>query len=172
VTENRVIREHTHALSAIPAHNLEELKNRLFAVLYPMDEAFENISDRGVEELRETNTYWDKRIMVRKNGSLFWCRVRGHSFTRDARSLKRCRPVEIRPYHPLTRREREIVSPLGEGKTSKGTALKLDFSYRAVEVYRAKLRKKFGAVDANGLFQALSGVSKGRLVNSGQGTTV
>ena len=78
---------------------------------------------------------------------------------------------EIRPYHRLTRREREIVSPLGEGKTSKGTALKLDLSYRAVEVSRAKLRKKFGAVDANGLFQVLSGVSKDRLVNSGQGAT-
>jgi len=170
VTENRVIRDCNQAFAAMFGYAPAELKDCLFAVLYPTDEEFVNIRDRGIRELQETNTYWDERIMARKGGSLFWCRVRGHSFTPDQPLMRAVWSFadlsEIRPYQPLTRREREIVSLLGEGKTSKEIALKLDLSYRTVEVYRAKLLKKFGVVNTNGLFQALSGVSSDHLVNS------
>lgn len=63
-----------------------------------------------------------------------------------------------RPYLPLTLREREIISLLAEGVTSKEIALKLDLSHRTVEVYRANLLKKFGASNTGGLLSALSGI--------------
>ena len=83
VTENRVIRECNTAFAEMFGYECAELRGQLFAVLYPSDEEFANIRDRGVKQLRETNTYWDERIMARKDGTLFWCRVRGHSFTAD-----------------------------------------------------------------------------------------
>ncbi len=168
VTENRVIRDCNHAFAEMFGYDRDELKDRVFSILYPTDEEFANVRNRGVKQLRETNTYWDERIMARKDASLFWCRVRGHSFTPE-RPLQRAvwsfaDLSEIRPYRDLTRREREIVSYLADGLTSKEIALKLEISYRTVEVYRAKLLKKFGVANSNALFQALGDIDGGHVV--------
>ena len=106
--------------------------------------------------------------MARKDGSLFRCRVRGHSFTPDEPLMRAVSSFAdlsgIRPCRRLTRREREIVSFLADGCTSKEIALKLDLSYRTVEVYRVKLLKKFGVANTSSLFQALGGSHTGHIV--------
>lgn len=172
VTENRVIKDCNLAFAEMFAYEREDLKNTLFAVLYPTNEEFVNIRDRGVQELRDTNTYWDERIMARQDGTLFWCRVRGHSFTPNEPLLRAVWSFadlsETRPYLTLTRREREIVSMLANGLTSKEIAIKLDLSHRTIEVYRAKLLKKFGVSNTSGLFSALGGIGADRVV-SGNG---
>jgi DNA-binding NarL/FixJ family response regulator len=71
---------------------------------------------------------------------------------------------EIRPYRELTRREREIVSLLADGLTSKEIALKLDLSHRTVEVYRAKLLKKFGVANTSALFHSMGSLDENRIV--------
>ncbi|MAP14831.1 MAG: LuxR C-terminal-related transcriptional regulator [Sulfitobacter sp.] len=170
VTENRCIRDCNNAFAQMFGYARADLRDQLFAILYPSDEEFVNIRDRGVDQLRKTNTYWDERIMARRDGSLFWCRVRGHSFTPD-------RPLDRavwsfadlsgeRPYLPLTRREREILSHLAEGLTSKQIALNLDISHRTVEVYRAKLLKKFGVSNTSGLFHSLGGIDSDHVVSN------
>lgn len=170
VTENRVIRDCNFAFAEMFGYAREELQAQLFAILYPSDEEFVNIRDRGVKQLRETNRYWDERIMARKDGTLFWCRVRGHSFTPDdplARAVWSFADLsEERPYVPLTRREREILSYLSDGLTSKEMALKLDISHRTVEVYRAKLLRKFGANNTSGLFQSMRGIDGDHVVST------
>ena len=168
VTENRVIRDCNLAFGEMFGYDPAELKDQVFSVLYPTDEEFANVRDRGIRQLRETNTYWDERIMARKDGSLFWCRVRGHSFTPE-KPLQRAvwsfaDLSQIRPYRDLTRREREIVSYLADGLTSKEIALKLDISYRTVEVYRAKLLKKFGVANSSALFHAMGDVEGDHVV--------
>lgn len=169
VTENRVIRDCNLSFAEMFGYDRDELRNQTFSILYPSAEEFQNIRDRGVPKLRESNSYWDERVMARRDGSLFWCRVRGHSFTPDAPltravwSFADLSPV--RPYNELTRREREIVSFLADGLTSKEIALKLDLSYRTVEVYRAKLLKKFGVVNTNALFTALGHVDATHVVS-------
>ncbi len=168
VTENRVIRDCNPPFAEMFGYTPEDLKNKLFAILYPTEAEFVNIRDRGVEELRETNIYSDERIMARKNGELFWCRVRGYSFTPKDPLMRAVWSFsdlsENRPYLPLTRREREIVSLLADGMTSKEIALKLDLSYRTVEVYRAKLLKKFDASNTSGLLNSLSGLDVNHVV--------
>jgi len=170
VTENRCIRDCNNAFAQMFGYARADLRDQLFAILYPSDEEFVNIRDRGVDQLRKTNTYWDERIMARRDGSLFWCRVRGHSFTPE-------RPLDRavwsfadlsgeRPYLPLTRREREILSHLAEGLTSKQIALNLDISHRTVEVYRAKLLKKFGVSNTSGLFHSLGGIDSDHVVSN------
>ncbi len=168
VTENRVIRDCNNAFAQMFGYDRDELKNQVFSILYPTNEEFVNIRDRGVAKLRQANRYWDERIMARRDGSLFWCRVRGHSFTPDEPLMRAVWSFadlsEVRPYNNLTRREREIVSFLADGLTSKEIALKLDLSYRTVEVYRAKLLKKFGVVNTSALFQALGGIDAAHIV--------
>ncbi|MEC9102333.1 MAG: LuxR C-terminal-related transcriptional regulator [Pseudomonadota bacterium] len=175
ITENRVIRDCNAAFAEMFEYAPEDLRNQVFAMLYPTDEEFVNIRDRGVQQLRETNTYWDERVMRKKSGTLFWCRVRGHSFTPDAplaRAVWSFADLSLtRPYLPLTRREREIISYLADGLTSKEIANQLELSYRTVEVYRAKLLKKFGVSNSNGLFQSLGGIGSDHVVSrSGEGS--
>lgn len=169
VTENRVIRDCNIAFAEMFGYAPDELRRQTFSILYPSTDEFVNIRDRGIKQLRETNRYWDERIMAKKNGALFWCRVRGHSFTPDEPLMRAVWSFadlsEIRPYRELTRREREIVSFLADGLTSKEIALKLDLSHRTVEVYRAKLLKKFGAANTGALFQSMGDVDSLHIVS-------
>lgn len=173
VTENRTIRDCNIAFAEMFGYSRAALRDQLFAILYPSEAEFVNIRDRGVAQLREANTYWDERIMARQDGTLFWCRVRGHSFTPEeplARAVWSFADLSAdRPYVPLTRREREILSHLSEGRTSKEIALQLDISYRTVEVYRAKLLRKFGVNNTSGLFHALGGIDGDHVVSARAG---
>ncbi|WP_238371499.1 LuxR C-terminal-related transcriptional regulator [Heliomarina baculiformis] len=169
ITENRVIRECNQAFAEMFGYERDELRNQVFAMLYPSDEEFVNIRDRGVRQLRENNTYWDERIMAQKSGTLFWCRVRGHSFTPEDPLMRAVWSFAdlsaTRPYVPLSRREREIISYLSDGLTSKEIARRLDISHRTVEVYRAKLLKKFGVNNTGGLFHSLGGIGSDHVVS-------
>ncbi|WP_246137956.1 LuxR C-terminal-related transcriptional regulator [Maritimibacter fusiformis] len=171
VTENRVIRDCNTAFAEMFGYARAELRDQLFVILYPSDDEFRNIRDRGIKQLQETNRYWDERVMARRDGTLFWCRVRGHSFTPDAPlqravwSFADLSPT--RPYFPLTRREREILSHLSEGLSSKEIARKLDISHRTVEVYRAKLLKKFEVKNTSALFNALGAIEGDHIISHG-----
>lgn len=170
ITENRVIRGCNPAFAEMFGYGPRELFNTSFEPLYPSTEEFAKIRDRGIKALRETNQYWDERVMARKDGSLFWTRVRGQSLTPDdplARAVWTFADLsEYRAYQPLTRREREIVGFLSEGHTSKEIARVLDISHRTVEVYRARLHKKFGVANTNALLSAMSGIPHERIFSS------
>lgn len=171
VTENRVIRDCNLMFARMFGYARADLRDQLFAILYPSQEEFVNIRSRGIKELRETNAYWDERVMMRSGGALFWCRVRGYSFTPDeplTRAVWSFADLsDARPYQPLTRREREVMSLLGEGKTSKEIARVLNLSFRTVEVHRGRLMRKFGVRNTAGLFQALGGLGGTHMVPHG-----
>ncbi|TPW28208.1 PAS domain S-box protein [Martelella alba] len=168
VTENRVIRDCNLTFARMFGYERDALREQTFSLLYPSEAEFVNIRDRGVEQLKQGNSYWDERIMAKKDGTLFWCRVRGHSFTPDEplqRAVWSFADLSIsRPYHALTRREREIVSLLSEGLTSKEIAQKIELSHRTVEVYRARMLKKFGVANTSALLQALGDAEAAHIV--------
>jgi len=147
VTENRIIRSCNTCFAAMFGYEPEALKDRSFEALYPSNEEFVKIKNIGVERLRRSNQYTDERIMAHRDGTLFWCRVRGHTMTRDDPLQNAVWTFadlsDSRPYQSLTPRERQIVMHIGEGRTSKEIARILEISPRTVEVYRAKLLKKF-----------------------------
>ncbi|MFC2969656.1 LuxR C-terminal-related transcriptional regulator [Acidimangrovimonas pyrenivorans] len=162
-TENRVIRDCNRAFAAMFGYEIDELRDQSFAILYPSELEFVQIRDKGVKDLREKNRYWDERIMARKDGQPFWCRVRGRTFTPDA-PLQRAvwsfaDLSEIRPCQELTPRERQVVMMLGEGDTSKEIARKLEISHRTVELHRASLLRKYNASNVAALLSALGGLS-------------
>jgi PAS domain S-box-containing protein len=161
MTENRIIRACNPAFASIFGYQRAELVGASFAILYPSIEEFVKIRDVGKEPLKRYNKYSDERIMARKNGSLFWCRVRGHTLTPDDDPLRKAvwsiaDLSDHKPVASLTTRERQIVMHLGEGRTSKEIARTLDISPRTVEAYRARLMKKYGAVNVAELLSHLS----------------
>jgi PAS domain S-box-containing protein len=161
MTENRIIRACNPAFAAMFGYGREELLESSFAILYPSMEEFVRIRNVGVEPLKRYNKYSDERIMARKDGSLFWCRVRGHTLTPDDDPLRKAvwSFADLSDYKPvgtLTTRERQIVMHLGEGRTSKEIARTLAISPRTVEAYRARLMKKYGAGNVAELLSHLS----------------
>lgn len=163
LTESRVIRACNPAFADMFGYARAELIDHSFAILYPSHEEFVRVRDVGVEPLRKTNKYSDERIMARKSGTLFWCRVRGHSLTREDDPLRRAvwsfaDISQSRPVHGFSARERQIVMHLGEGRTSKDIARVLKISPRTVEAYRARLLKKFSANNVAELLAHLGGM--------------
>ncbi len=159
LTENRVILACNQTFAAIFGYGKDELIGQSFRVLYASNEEFEHMRDIGLKTLREGRPYSDERIMPRKDGSLFWCRVRAHSPTPDdplrRTILTYADMSEQRPYIPLSVRERQIILELSGGRTSKEIARHLGISPRTVEFYRARLLKKFSVSNVTELLAHL-----------------
>ena len=147
-SEYRIIRWCNQTFAEMFQYRQADLIVQSFALLYPSTDEFEQIRDVGVQLLRETGKYWDERIMARRDGELFWCRVRAH--VEDITDpLKRVvlsysdisdhrRSVELTP------RERQVVSLLASGCTTKEIAFRLGLSPRTIDMHRGRLLKKFG----------------------------
>jgi PAS domain S-box-containing protein len=137
-------------LAMFGAQHDSQLVGRSFEMLYPTHEEFERTGARIVASLDRKGIYADERIMKRLSGELFWCHVSG-------RALDPKRPLAAGIWSfedlsarrkvtaELTPREREIAALLIEGLTSKRIGQRLTISPRTVDVYRARLMRKYGA---------------------------
>ena len=126
------------------------LVGQSFERLYPTHDEFLRTGERIVASLGVDGRYADERVMRRADGALFWCRVSGRALDprhphaegiwsfEDLSSRRQLR-VELTP------REREIAALLIEGLTSKLIGRRLAISPRTVDVYRARLMRKYGA---------------------------
>jgi PAS domain S-box-containing protein len=128
----------------------ELLKGQSFLVLYPTAEEYERLGQRMIPILNARGRYADDRIMKRANGEVFWCHVSGRALNRASphesgiwafEDLSAQRPVKAE----LTPREREVAARLLEGLTSKEIGKTLAISHRTVEIYRARLMRKYRA---------------------------
>ena len=132
----------------------EELVGQSFRLLYPSADEYERMGERMAPILNARGVYADDRIMRRVGGRLagetFWCHVTGRALNRQApheagiwsfEDLSAHRPVTA----DLTPREREVAAHLMEGMTSKAIGRALDISHRTVEIYRARLMRKYSA---------------------------
>lgn len=162
VLENRVIRRCNRQFAEIFGDEPEDYVGVPLARYYPSIEDYRRIGERGLKAMRATGRYNDERIMKRRDGSLFWCRVRGQSLTPDApfeRGVWSFADLsDERPLVELTQREREVAILTCRGMTSKEIGLELGLSYRTVEVYRARLLEKFRARKLAELVAKLSGM--------------
>ena len=132
----------------------EQLVGQSFLVLYPSAAEYERIGARMVPILNAKGLYADDRIMKRADGrnkgETFWCHVTGRALNRNAphesgiwtfEDLSSRRPVTAE----LTAREREVAAHLMGGLTSKEIGRALVISHRTVEIYRARLMRKYKA---------------------------
>ncbi|MDB5851397.1 MAG: helix-turn-helix transcriptional regulator [Rhodoferax sp.] len=141
-----------------------QLVHQSFQVLYPSAVEFERTGARITPILNTRGHYADNRIMKRVDGRFkgetFWCHVTGRAFDRAAphdagiwtfEDLSSSRPVKAE----LTAREREVAAVLMDGHTSKEIGRLLGISHRTVEIYRARLMRKYGASTTADLVQKL-----------------
>ncbi len=144
----------------------EQLIGQSFRILYPSAAEYERTGARLAPILNRDGVYADNRLMMRvggpQAGESFWCHVTGRAIDRSAphaagiwsfEDLSAQRPVTAR----LTAREREVAAQLMQGLTSKEIGRVLGISHRTVEIYRARLMRKYRASTAADLVQKLMG---------------
>ena len=162
ILENRIIRRCNLHFGEMFDEDPAACVDVSLGEFYASEEDFQSIGERGLAAMRESGRYHDERVMRRRNGELFWCRVRGQSLTPDnpfQRGIWSFADLsDERPIVELTQREREVAILTCRGLTSKEIGLELDISYRTVEEYRARLLRKFGARKLAELVAKLSGM--------------
>lgn len=170
LSSHRVIVDCNQALSAMFRVPREALIGRSFQVLYPSVDEFERTGARIVVNLDADGRYADDRIMKREpgnpKGELFWCHVMGRALNRATpheagiwsfEDLSSRRPLTATSRGSLTAREREVAALLIEGRTSKQIGKTLEVSPRTVDIYRARLLRKYGASTTAELVHKLVG---------------
>jgi PAS domain S-box-containing protein len=142
----------------------EQLIGQSFQVLYPSADEYERTGARIKLSLNTKGLYADDRLMKRIDGRFkgepFWCHVTGRALNLDSpheagiwsfEDLSASRPVRAE----LTAREREVAAHLMQGLTSKHIGRALAISHRTVEIYRARLMRKYQASTTADLVQKL-----------------
>jgi len=165
LSRNRTIMDCNQRLCDMFGATQEQLIGQSFLVLYPSADEFERTGARITPILNRNVTYADDRIMRRVDGRFkgepFWCHVTGRALNRDApheagiwcfEDLSERRPVKAE----LTAREREVAAYLMQGLTSKQIGKTLTISHRTVEIYRARLMRKYKALNAGDLIHKLT----------------
>jgi DNA-binding CsgD family transcriptional regulator len=164
ISRNRLMVDCNQQLLDMFRATRAQLVGQSFELLYPTHDEYERTGARIVASLNAQGWYADERVMKRTGGSprgeLFWCHVSGRAFNPrqphaagiwSFEDLSARRLVKA----DLTAREREIAALLIEGLTSKQIGRRLDISPRTVDVYRARLMRKYGAATTPLLVQKL-----------------
>jgi PAS domain S-box-containing protein len=154
LSRNRSIVDCNQHLCEMFGASKEQLVGQSFLILYPSVDEYERIGARMLPFLNAKGLYSDDRIMKRvdgqSKGETFWCHVTGRAINRHAphesgiwtfEDLSSRRPVTAE----LTAREREVAAHLMKGMTSKEIGRALVISHRTVEIYRARLMRKYKA---------------------------
>ena len=150
LSRNRAIMDCNEHLCEMFGASRDVLIGQSFRVLYPSADEYERIGARMLPILNAKGHYADDRIMKRANGEVFWCHVTGRALNRAVphesgiwsfEDLSAQRPVKAE----LTAREREVAAHLLDGLKSKEIGKALVISHRTVEIYRARLMRKYKA---------------------------
>ncbi|NCN69775.1 MAG: PAS and helix-turn-helix domain-containing protein [Rhodoferax sp.] len=164
LSRNRTMVDCNRHLCEMFGASPEQLMGQSFQVLYPSAAEFERTGARIEPILNRKGTYADDRVMKRLDGRLkgetFWCHVTGRALNQAApheagiwtfEDLSARRPVTAE----LTPREREVAALLMDGLTSKEMGRVLNISPRTVEIYRARLMRKYKAANNGDLVHKL-----------------
>ncbi len=154
LSRNRLMIDCNQHLLEMFGATKEQLVGQSFEILYPTHDEFERTGQRIAASLNASGWYADERVMKRldgpQRGELFWCHVSGRALEPSQphasgiwsfEDLSSVRQLKA----DLTAREREIAALLIDGLTSKLIGKRLGISPRTVDVYRARLMRKYGA---------------------------
>jgi PAS domain S-box-containing protein len=154
LSSNRTIVDCNQHVCDMFGASREQLVGQSFQLLYPSVDEYERTGARIAPILNRNGTYADNRIMRRVDGRFkgeaFWCHVTGRAMNQNApheagiwsfEDLSATRPVRAE----LTGREREVAAYVMQGQTSKQIGKTLAISHRTVEIYRARLMRKYKA---------------------------
>lgn len=160
LTRHRIIASCNATFCALSGYRRDQLVGQSFRLLYNSEAEFLQTRDIGLEPLRRSGDYADERMLRHATGDAIWCRFRARTLTPDdplAGIVMSFAPITPRRDGPaLTPRERQVVTWLARGKTSKEIAQVLGLSPRTIEDIRARLMRKFGVRNAALLLARLS----------------
>ena len=160
ISRNRIMVDCNVRVCEMFAMSREIMLGQSFQILYPSADEYERLGARMAPILNAKGTYSDNRIMKRSTGETFWCHVSGRALDRhnphakgiwSFEDMSEQRPVKA----GLTGREREVAAKLLEGLTSKEIGRTLGISHRTVEIYRARLMRKYDASTTGDLVHKL-----------------
>jgi PAS domain S-box-containing protein len=146
----RKISECNHSFANLFGYTRRELVGKSILQLYPSLSDFHQIGQRCLKHLESNCYYEDERFMQHRSREVFWARARGITLTPEDPfdlmiwSFERIAENCLRTAN-LTRREREISAYVANGLSCKEIAMRLDISYRTVEVHRARIMRKLDA---------------------------
>jgi PAS domain S-box-containing protein len=159
LTQHRTITDCNRAFLELFGFEAGELTGQSIAQLYPSPEEYQRIGQRGYPQM-EHGGYQDERLMRRSDGALIWCRARGQAIDAQDPAAASAWSFEalsqnMPDVQRLSPREREVVTLLAQGLSSKEIARQLGLSPRTVEMHRARLRLKLGAPSTPRLLRLL-----------------
>lgn len=147
---HRIIRQTNAAFADLFGFTPDELAGRSFTILYPELADFVMVGDLWRTNFAGGRIYTDERIMRHRDGTRFWCRVRGRSMDRldPFSSAIYCFDPLPRPPRAgeavLTPRQRQIVTLVAQGKTNAQIGSELGLSRRSIETHRYRLMRQLG----------------------------
>ena len=154
LSRNRTMMDCNRQVCEMFGASREVLIGQSFQILYPSADEYERTGARIAPILNAKGHYADDRVMRRVGGRLqgetFWCHVTGRALNRNDpheagiwsfEDLSASRPVQAE----LTPREREVAALVMNGMTAKAMGKVLGISPRTVEIYRARLMRKYEA---------------------------
>ena len=172
LSRHRTIVDCNRAVCEMFGASREQLVGQSFRILYPSADEYQRTGERIAPIMNARGHYADDRLMKRLSGGpaathgdthggeTFWCHVTGRAFDRQDphaagiwsfEDLSARRTVKA----DLTTREREVAALVMQGMTAKEIGKALTISHRTVEIYRARLMRKYGAGGITDLVQRL-----------------
>ncbi|MGH6860913.1 MAG: PAS and helix-turn-helix domain-containing protein [Phyllobacterium sp.] len=144
---HRIIRDCNFEFAETFGYERSELIDQSFSRLYPKIRDFVRTGEMWRTNFAGGRIYYDERIMRRRDGTGFWCRVRG-------RSRNQADPFAEALYcfEPMTRaiagdaarisdRQKQVLTLVSQGKTNGEIAAEIGLSKRTVEAHRARLMR-------------------------------
>ncbi len=161
ISAKRLIVDCNRQVLAMFGARREQLIGQSFEVLYPSPAEFERTGARIVAALDGQGYYADDRVMRRVgSGEHFWCHVAGRAL--DPRRPACGRHLELRgPVGPAPDQGRADAARAGDrrpadrGPDQQADRRRLAISPRTVDVYRARLMKKYAAATTTELIHKL-----------------
>lgn len=147
---HRIIRDCNFEFAQEFGYERDELIDQSFSRLYPKIRDFVRTGEMWRTNFAGGRVYYDERVMRRRCGSSFWCRVRG-------RSRNQADPFAEALYcfEPMNRavagnaslisdRQKQVLTLVSQGKTNAQIAEEIGLSKRTIEAHRARLMRTYG----------------------------
>lgn len=164
VGRSRILLACNHVFAGMFRGSMDGLVGQSFERLYPTQSDYEETGKRVGMRLAAERSYTDDRVMRRLDGDLFWVRVSGFTYTLDDAhehtlwvfsELGKAEADGQSLRTSLTPRERDVAALLIDGKTGKEVAKALNISPRTVDIYRARLLRKYDVNSTKRLIELL-----------------
>jgi PAS domain S-box-containing protein len=147
---HRIIRDCNFEFAATFGYERHELIDQSFSRLYPKIRDFVRTGEMWRTNFAGGKVYLDERVMQRRDGSSFWCRVRGRSRNQAdpfAEALYCFEPMSrVVPGNAnlISDRQKQVLTLVSQGKTNAQIAQEIGLSKRTIEAHRARLMRAYG----------------------------